>query len=417
MSSPTTYPPTLELSLEPLELPTRAIDGPPTVAPLPGPLEAVTLSRATSPSGASGHAPDRFIAQATAEIRDGSINQRLWSRVLLVSGDDQSSARAAYIRARATALRLAASDQRMAGKALRSAATARAPESRDDGDGATLATSAPAFRRRLRGKVGVVHMSIAAAVLGFLAALWYFTEMRDSRAAMAVGAVPTAAVVSGAPVTQDNTRDAAAAADAAATAEIAAGLAAHVRSLYAAGSWNVMVLNASEWTRKQPENATAWNLLAVGYVKLGQNDEAREAARTAVRLAPADPAAWRTLGAVNVAVDEPEQALEAFTKASAFDDRNVDSLVQAGRLQAQLKRLPDANATFERALALDADDIGALCGQAMVSVQQGRAHDAEALQKRLKTLGRQCSEPAALTVPVAAADKRTRPKAVGTRIR
>jgi Flp pilus assembly protein TadD len=73
-------------------------------------------------------------------------------------------------------------------------------------------------------------------------------------------------------------------------------IAATVRQLRAAGNWNVLVLYAAEWTRKEPDNAAAWNHLAVGYSNLRQYNDALDAAERAVQLAPADAIAWRNLG-------------------------------------------------------------------------------------------------------------------------
>ena len=61
---------------------------------------------------------------------------------------------------------------------------------------------------------------------------------------------------------------------------------AKVQELLHAGNWNVLVLHAAEWTRKQPENANAWKHLSVGYANLGQTADAL----AAMYRAPGPPA-------------------------------------------------------------------------------------------------------------------------------
>jgi tetratricopeptide (TPR) repeat protein len=165
-----------------------------------------------------------------------------------------------------------------------------------------------------------------------------------------------------------------------------------VAQLRDAGNWNVMVLMASEWTRKEPANVNAWVELSVAYSMLRQFGDALETATKATRLEPGDPRAWRNLGQVNSALGLPAEALHAFEQAIALDDRDVQSLVQAGLLNAQLARLPQARAAFDKALVASPDDAGALCGLAAIARQQGRPKDAEAIAGRLQTLGRSCRD-------------------------
>ena len=131
-----------------------------------------------------------------------------------------------------------------------------------------------------------------------------------------------------------------------------------IQELKDAGNWNVLVLYASEWTRKQPANATAWKELAIGYSNMRQMDDALQAATKATELAPQDPAAWRMRAQVNVSLDQPEAALQAFEKAAALDDGDLTSWVQAGNLSTQLDRLPEARHAFDKVLAANPDHRG-----------------------------------------------------------
>jgi hypothetical protein len=124
-----------------------------------------------------------------------------------------------------------------------------------------------------------------------------------------------------------------------------------VQELKQTGNWNVLVLYASEWTRKQPNNASAWHELGVGYTNLRQFVDALEAAKKAAQLAPENASLWSDVGYLNLTV----------------------------------QRLPEAGTAFDRALALTPDHADALCGAASVAKQQGRPNDADALAKRVNS--------------------------------
>ena len=57
-----------------------------------------------------------------------------------------------------------------------------------------------------------------------------------------------------------------------------------IQELKNAGNWNVVVLQALAWTRKEPKNAAAWNELSIGYINMRQLDDAHAAARMALNL-------------------------------------------------------------------------------------------------------------------------------------
>jgi cytochrome c-type biogenesis protein CcmH/NrfG len=126
-------------------------------------------------------------------------------------------------------------------------------------------------------------------------------------------------------------------------------LATTVRELKIAGNWNVLVLYANEWTRKEPNNAAAWRELSVGYANLQQFNDALDAATKAVELSPEDALPWRNLGQINLTVD----------------------------------RLHEAGIAFGRALALNPDDADARCGASVVAQRQERPKDPNALTRRV----------------------------------
>jgi hypothetical protein len=169
-----------------------------------------------------------------------------------------------------------------------------------------------------------------------------------------------------------------------------------------AGNWNVFVIYAAEWARKQPGNPDAWRELSFGYLKLRQFRDALDAAKKAVELAPGSFLAWQSLGKVNLGLQESSAALAAFERAAALNDQDVVSLVQAGMLDARLGRLPEARIAFAKALASSPEDIDALCGAAAVAQKEGRPKEAEAMALKLKSLDGICRDSGSESVQVPA---------------
>jgi len=168
--------------------------------------------------------------------------------------------------------------------------------------------------------------------------------------------------------------------------------AARIQGLKDAGNWNVLVLYAVEWTRKQPANPEAWRALSHGYLKLRQLGEALDTATQAVELASGDFLSWQNLGQVNLALQRPAEARAAFEQAAALNDRDVVSLVQGGMLNAQLGRIPEARSAFDKALLVDPNDVDALCGATSIAQKEGRLRDAEALTAQVKSADGRCRD-------------------------
>jgi len=313
---------------------------------------------------------DPFLEAAAHEYQTGKVDKALWARTQGIAGDDESIAIAAYLRARAVMLR----EEDRNARAARAEGSAGAPGGREGPPTASRGTPGPvtttrgsraqgsstrsgreppraaAERRPPRPRLtrNVIYLGAAAAGLSFVAVmLWVLAAPKSTeQARQAITAAVKRPDASRAmPVAPTGGAGSVAAADASA----GPSLAEKVQAMKQARNWNVLVLYANEWTRKEPANPAAWRELSMGYANLRQLDEAFDAATRAVSLAPADGEAWSVLGRVNVA----------------------------------LERWPDANAAFEKALAVRADDQDALCGAAAVARREGRARDAEALSRRM----------------------------------
>ena len=390
------YNPSKPLSLEAMDAPKRAGDvfgDPGATAPVVPPPGSDIVVAGT----------DLFFAQATREYDEGLINQVLWTKVLASSAGDKAKAKLAYLRSRATELRLAKRDENVADETARARALPAAEivqlagQARVQPASAEVEATARPARKRKRAYMTGIASALGISVLvglGWLLAVGRAPDTAQPSArtaapaiakAAAQGASAQQAAANAATVTNEPPRE---------------DWPRKVRELREAGNWNVLVLYATEWTRLEPANATAWNELSAGYVKLRQLDEATAAANKAVQLAPSDATYWRTLGQVNMAADEPDAALRAFEQATTLDDKDVYSFVQTGVINAQSERLPQARAAFDKALATSPDDVQALCGQALIAQKQGRIKDAEALARQLKTLSGKCgdwSEPDTVT--------------------
>jgi tetratricopeptide (TPR) repeat protein len=290
---------------------------------------------------------DEFLAAAAKEYETGRIDRALWRQAADRYGKDPSLVIAAYLRARATALKPAHKAEPTspipspaAARSQRAATTeeTRAPARAEIAPADVDAAPSRGARRKL------IYMSGAAAALASVVAVAYFmvsARQGDSGRQQMVSASPTSPMQT-APRSLPRTEQAVVKNSSGGAADSdPEPIAATVQQLRAAGNWNVLVLYAAEWTRKEPDNAAAWNHLAVGYRNLRQYNDALDAAEKAVQLAPEDAIAWRNLGQINLAVDH----------------------------------LPEAGIAFARALTISPADADARCGAASVAQRQARPKD------------------------------------------
>ena len=353
---------------------------------------------------------DRFIAEANREYDKGHVDQPLWTRALAQAGGDAAVAKPAYLRARATALRVMRRDKRSelpeqrarapgTTGGARGGSDSRDEDSPDEPDGAEPRSAKSSLR----------YLAMAAATLGSLIVVaWVLFAHKAS------DAPPTPLVAAAGPA-QASSAQAAQLANASANTEREEAnqkLAVKVQELKDAANWNVLVLYAAEWTRKEPANSAAWKELSNGYVNLRQFADAQSAAAKAVEVAPKDALLWRNLGRVSLDLDQPEAALRAFEQATMLDDKDADSYVQSGILNARLGHLPEAKLAFAAALAVTPENADALCGDALVAQKQGRPKDAIANARSAKPLDKSCVEmidgkPAVVAAPSSPAAYKT----------
>ncbi len=389
--APSAAPPPAPLKPEPLSS-LQLVDMGPPVEPVPAPaqqieIEAVGKRPAPRPTDRVPAPTDQFGAEAWREYRAGNIDLPLWSRAISQHEGDETAIIVAYLRARATVLKLDRRQRRASDPhpPVRAAVPDRPRVFlQEDDDRYIEPPSRTAVMRR--------YAMLATPVVAILAAgVWWMVSTGDSDSAQASSPTALPVVARSVPAAKTPIRAPRV------TKEEDPGtyFAGKILDLKSAGNWNVLVLFASEWTRKQPENATAWRELSMGYTNMRQYADALEAGTTAARLAPANPLVWRNLAQVNIELKEPEAALKAYEKAAALNDLDVYSMLQVGLINVELNRLPQAREAFDRVLAADPDNPEALCGTVAIAQRQGRGKDVDAAGKQLRVGDRKCREPPA----------------------
>jgi tetratricopeptide (TPR) repeat protein len=367
--------------------------------------ETPAVTKSGAPAGTASasalplEAQDGSLAEAEKEYAAGRVDAPLWTWAVEQAGGDKAQARRIYLDGRAIALRAAKRNEDAppptpvvrAPPAPVVKARRNAPEL---GSFAREGRNAPAAKETSRTRRGSARPNrrqviLAAGVLGTVVVITGWVALRSWSS----------------PAQQQSVAKPAAPVNVARTAPVAANtsgparenvpgedFAGRVQALEKAGNWNLLVIYAAEWTRKQPGNAEPWKRLSMGYIKLRQFGDALDAATKAVQLAPEDFLQWQNLGQINVALQRPEEALLAFRRAEALNDRDLVSLVQDGILNTQLGRLPDAKIAFAKALALGPEDVQALCGAAAIAQKEGRVKDADAMARQVTSLGGRCRD-------------------------
>jgi tetratricopeptide (TPR) repeat protein len=376
-------------------------------APVPSRAAAPVADAASSAGTEPGSAPaaaseDRFLAKARKEHATGSVDPSLWARAVAQAGGDEALATRMYLNSRATALRVAKRQEKAAQRALVVEVLSKAPDSGLDAKAPEASlettpkeTSLPPHRSTGPNRR---RMFLVAGVLGSIVVIGgLVTVLSDSDAAQQHVAKPAPPVsVSGRSLPLAPTASVAANTGSPAREDVSGeDLVGRVQALEKAGNWNLLVIYATELTRKQPGNAEAWKQLSEGYLKLRQFGDALDTATKAVQLSPENFLVWQSLGQVTLALQRPAEALLAFQQAAALNDRDVVSLVQEGKLNTQLGRFPDARIAFAKALAVSPEDVQALCGAAAIAQKEGRVKDADAMTRQVTSLDGRCRDSSA----------------------
>lgn len=349
--------------------------------PVGGSMPAVDGTRSAATESAAKGDPqrdlrmttaDEFLAAAAKEYEAGTIDRVLWRQAADQHGRDVSLVIAAYLRARAKALQARHRPAESAEIKLRGAGSNQdAMVQKVEMEPAVEVERTELPRLGLRSVNPKILYSAGAVVAFFAAAaiVYLVVSLRQSesvRPPVVVAATPSPSEAAS-PVLVSSQQPLVATSSRVGTNEGGVdALAATVRELKIAGNWNVLVLYANEWTRKEPNNPVAWRELSVGYANLQQFNDALDAATKAVELAPEDALPWRNLGQINLTVD----------------------------------RLHEAGIAFARALALNPDDAYARCGAALAAQRQERPKDPNVLVRRVGPADGGCFDMSFASTPV-----------------
>jgi len=394
----------LILELQPMDPPkSDATDfkGPPTLELVKaGPAGAAALSAAAAEIDivplstrrvvptTSPDRPDRFMVEAEHQYAEGHLDQPLWDRAYAQANGDKEAAVAAYLQARALALKLLdrerRSEKNVAAQNVKKELDAA--ENLEDFDvDAALRMGQGGMLARHRTAIIAGAILVAAVVAG-----WFAYSLMFAKPPELVRAAPAAEPSKArAPAVAAATKETASPAKAK-PAGASPDLLKKIQELRDAGSANVLVLYLVEWTRKEPANAEAWDQLRAGYAALKQNDDALAAAKKAQELMPDDARHWRNLGVAYADAGDPVAALKSFEQAVARDDRDAESFTRIGMLNAQLSQIPEAGKAFDRALAISPGDHVAQCMRTAIAPLSAAPKDTYATAKQVKAIDAKC---------------------------
>jgi hypothetical protein len=342
---------------------------------------------------------DPFLAKAITEHGAGYVDASLWARAVAQGGGDEALTLRTYLNSRATALHVEKRQERAARREKVVEVLSNAPDPGFDAAapiaGGQSTSNQPGQTLGGGARWKDKRVILIAGVLGFIVigAGWMALRSESVPAQQQNVARPAFPVGGSGRSTPSDTTAVAANADTPAREALAGeDIVAKVEALEKTGNWNLLVIYAAEWTRKEPGNPAAWKQLSQGYFKLHQFGEALDTATRAAQLAPEDSSTWQNLGQLNAALQRSPEALAAFQRATALNDRDVVSLVQEGTLNTQLGRLPDAKIAFAKALAVSPEDVPALCGAASIAQKEGRVKDADVMTRQVISLAGGCPD-------------------------
>ena len=396
------FEPKSSLSLAPVEAPAANADevaapAKPATPSVEGSLDVIEVHTPDRPAPKlSGKgATDAFVDMASREYAQGHLDKPLWERAMRQCNGDATAAAAMYLPARAVALRILDRQRRDAKR--------QAPEPEP------VAASRRENRVLALWKSHKVPIGAAVALASVAIAAVAFMSMGsdETAPAQAVRAKTPGARAAAPASAPEPQLPKSTVSLPAKDPQISVVLSKKVNELRDAGNFNVMVLFATEWTRKDPDNPDAWDALRAGYTELRQFEDARSAAKKAVQLAPDDSKFWRQLAAVNMEIDDPEASLNAFEQAAARNIADVDSLHSIAMLQTRLNRPQEAKAALERAAAASPGDPVTACLRNALA-QMPPARDGYTMARQVRSVDNRChgrpdAAPAAQTAPTATA--------------
>jgi tetratricopeptide (TPR) repeat protein len=122
--------------------------------------------------------------------------------------------------------------------------------------------------------------------------------------------------------------------------------------------------------------AECLNALALVYISLGRGEDAIDAYRQAIDLAPDQIFPWNNLGSLYFQLGQDEEAVTAYRKAVEHGPREAVGWYGLGKAQLRLGRLDEAQAAFQKAIELAPKFPQAWNGLGNVLAAAGRTDEA-----------------------------------------
>jgi len=128
--------------------------------------------------------------------------------------------------------------------------------------------------------------------------------------------------------------------------------------------------------RLAPNQIFPWNNLGNLYSKLGRNDEALAAFRKAIEHSPEDAFSWNSLGNVYLKTGQNDKAVMAYTQSIELAPNFVYPWNGLGNAYAGLGKTDEAILAYQKAIEFNHHLSNPLIGLGNIYAEQGRSEDA-----------------------------------------
>jgi S1-C subfamily serine protease/cytochrome c-type biogenesis protein CcmH/NrfG len=333
-----------------------------------------------------------YLELARQEQVQGKRDQSLWSRALSQASGDESLAKAAYIQARAVALRDEERDK-LWQESVRTAKVQEiadrlhsraAPLKKTDSE---TANDEPRGRMNRGVAAGVVFGGVCALAVALAFGIGWWTDDR----AVPDPQPPIADSSPQQKTATDPAQPPSASRDDVRRVQNEDTFPNRIARFKEDRQWTLVVLHATEWTRKEPQNAIAWNELGIGHIELRQFAEAERAFRSALTIRPTSSVIWSNLGVSHWERSEARSAVLAFHEAVRLDPRDAKAFAYLGSIYLTYGKYADARVALDSALSVEPGNANALCGAGFVAYYERRFKDMQSLAAKLRPLDHACS--------------------------
>jgi len=142
--------------------------------------------------------------------------------------------------------------------------------------------------------------------------------------------------------------------------------------------------SAEAFIERQPQNAVAYNLLGLAYTGLNKPEQAAEAYKTALKIAPGDPVASHNLAVFSLLNSRHEEARSYYQGVLKHHKDDLKTLIRLSALEAKLGDPELARKMLEQAMAAHPDAVQPRVLLARDYLQAGKTGKAVALLQEVR---------------------------------